>query len=97
MDAIARHAYWVQIGMMAAFQSMPQLLQLCVFAAFYYLGGEFKASTVFVTIQLFDVLRIPVAQMPMGCLWYNFTLPCEELNVFKTGRSCCIVRGYFQQ
>ena len=66
MDAIARHAYWVQIGMMAAFQSMPQLLQLCVFAAFYYLGGEFKASTVFVTIQLFDVLRIPVAQMPNG-------------------------------
>ena len=66
MDAIARHAYWVQIGMMAAFQSMPQLLQLCVFAAFYYLGGDFKASTVFVTIQLFDVLRIPVAQMPNG-------------------------------
>ena len=25
-----------------------------------------KASTVFVTIQLFDVLRIPVAQMPNG-------------------------------
>ena len=60
MDAIARHG--TQIGMMAAFQSIRSCCSVCVFAAFYYLGGEFKAS-VFVTIQLFDVLRIPVAQI----------------------------------
>jgi ABC-type multidrug transport system fused ATPase/permease subunit len=66
LDAITHHAYWVQMGMMAAFQSMPQLMQLFVFTAYFFLDGNMKASTVFVTIQLFDVLRIPVAQMPNG-------------------------------
>ena len=35
LDAITHHAYWVQMGMMAAFQSMPQLMQLFVFTAYF--------------------------------------------------------------
>ena len=64
LKAIEKHAYWMQCGMMVVFMQMPQLMQLFVFLSYALSGGVFKASVIFTTIQLFNVLRGPVSQFP---------------------------------
>jgi ATP-binding cassette, subfamily C (CFTR/MRP), member 1 len=64
LEAIKYHAYWMQCGMMVVFMQIPQLMQLVVFCTYALVGGTFKASVIFTTIQLFNVLRGPVSQFP---------------------------------
>eukprot|EP00944_MAST-04C_sp_MAST-4C-sp1_P005346 g5346.t1 len=64
LQAIEKHAYWIQCGMMVVFMQMPQLMQLCVFVTYYLTGHAFRASVIFTTMQLFNVLRGPVSQFP---------------------------------
>ena len=42
LQAIEKHAYWIQCGMMVVFMQMPQLMQLCVFVTYYLTGMPFE-------------------------------------------------------
>ena len=50
--------------MMVVFMQMPQLMQLCVFVTYYLTGHAFRASVIFTTMQLFNVLRGPISEFP---------------------------------
>ena len=82
LQAIEKHAYWIQCGMMVVFMQMPQLMQLCVFVTYYLTGHAFRASVIFTTMQLFNVLRGPVSQFPSALSQFRFIGCCNETHRF---------------
>lgn len=59
-------SYSMQVNLSLLMLSLPIALPVIVFSMYTSLGNSLDAGTVFATISLFSILRMPLAFLPMG-------------------------------
>jgi ATP-binding cassette subfamily C (CFTR/MRP) protein 1 len=63
---VAKRCYSLAIGVSLILNAVPAFLPILVFYTFVRLGNDLTSSKAFVTISLFNLIRMPLVQLPGG-------------------------------
>lgn len=82
LSVLTREAYLLAV-MVLSFTIAPCLVALAAFTAFVLSGNTLDSNTAFVSLSIFNILRLPIAWLPQLISFTSmFLVSLERLNKF---------------